>query len=70
MKSEFYINKSELGKVSELLYNFQATSCRLFYDNSNGISGTLQAIIEHPVIINGIPHEGELSITLTDHNSC
>jgi len=69
MKSEFYINKSEVDKVSKLLYNFQANSCRLVYDNSNGIGSTLQVVIEQPVIIDGIPYEGELFVTLTDYNS-
>jgi len=69
MKSEFYINKSEVDKVSKLLDKFNAGSCRIVHDNNSGIGSTLQAVIQYPVVIEGIPHEGELYITLTDYES-
>jgi hypothetical protein len=69
MKNEFYINRSELSKVSKLLDKFSANSCRLIHNNDSGIGSTLEVVLEQLVDIDGVGYEGTLSIIITDHTS-
>jgi hypothetical protein len=67
MKNEFYINRSELNKVSKLLDMFSANSCMLSYNNDSGTGSTLEVVLEQVVDIDGVGYSGTLSIIITEH---